>query len=47
MRWLDVPQDLHDPAFASLHAALQATQQRVTAVIGMLGAFKHGVVEGR
>jgi hypothetical protein len=47
MRWLNVPQDLHDPAFASLHAALQATQQRVTSVVGMLGAFKHGVVEGR
>jgi poly-gamma-glutamate capsule biosynthesis protein CapA/YwtB (metallophosphatase superfamily) len=47
MRWLDVPKDLHDPAFASLHSALQATQERVTSVVGMLGAFKHGVVEAR
>jgi Bacterial capsule synthesis protein PGA_cap len=47
MRWLDVPKDLHDPAFESLRPALKATQERVTSVVGMLGAFKHGVVEAR
>jgi hypothetical protein len=47
MRWLNVPQDLHNPADAALRPALLATQQRVTSVVGMLGAFKHGVVEGR
>ncbi|MBA2560734.1 MAG: CapA family protein [Propionibacteriales bacterium] len=47
MRWLNVPQDLNDPAFASLRPALAATRQRVSSVVGMLGAFKHGVVEGQ
>jgi poly-gamma-glutamate capsule biosynthesis protein CapA/YwtB (metallophosphatase superfamily) len=46
MRWLNVPQDLDDPAFASLRPALAATDQRVTDVIGSLGAFRRGVTEG-
>ncbi len=47
MRWLDVPKDLHDPAFASLRPALRATQARVSADVDMLGAFRHGVTEAR
>ena len=47
MRWLNVPQDLHDPAYAALRPTLRATDERVSAVVGMLGAFAHGVVEGR
>jgi Bacterial capsule synthesis protein PGA_cap len=47
MRWLDVPKDLHDPAFASLRPALRATQARVSADVDMLGAFNHGVTEVR
>jgi hypothetical protein len=46
MRWLNVPQDVDDPAFASIRSALQATGQRVTEVIGSLGAFSKGVTEG-
>ena len=46
MRWLNVPQDLDDPAYASLHPALSATDRRVTDVIGSLGAFRRGVTEG-
>jgi poly-gamma-glutamate capsule biosynthesis protein CapA/YwtB (metallophosphatase superfamily) len=46
MRLLNVPASLDDPKYASLHSALLATQQRVTDVIGSLGAFKKGVVEG-
>jgi poly-gamma-glutamate synthesis protein (capsule biosynthesis protein) len=47
MRWLDVPKDLHDPAFASLRPKLRATRARVSADVGMLGAFEHGVIEAR
>ena len=47
MRVLDVPASLDDPRYASLHSALLATEQRVTDVIGSLGAFKKGVVEGK
>ncbi len=46
MRWLNVPKDLDDPSFASLHAQLKATGERVRAVIGSRGAFKRGVTEG-
>jgi hypothetical protein len=46
MRVLDVPASLGDPKYASLRPALLATEQRVTDVIGSLGAFKKGVVEG-
>lgn len=46
MRWLDVPKDLSDPAYASLHADLLATQARVRADVNLLGALKHGVTEG-
>lgn len=46
MRWLDVPKDLNDPAFASLHADLLATQARVRANVNLLGALRHGVTEG-
>jgi poly-gamma-glutamate capsule biosynthesis protein CapA/YwtB (metallophosphatase superfamily) len=47
IRWLDVPKDLHDPAFASLRPALRATQARVSADVNLLGALEHGVVEAR
>lgn len=47
MRWLDVPAGLADPNETGLHRALAATEDRVTDVVGMLGAFRHGVVEGR
>jgi poly-gamma-glutamate capsule biosynthesis protein CapA/YwtB (metallophosphatase superfamily) len=47
MRWLNVPQDVNDPEFAAIRSALEATGQRVTDVIGSLGAFKKGVAEGR
>jgi poly-gamma-glutamate synthesis protein (capsule biosynthesis protein) len=47
MRVLNVPASLDDPKYASLHSALLATQQRVTDVIGSLGAFKKGVLEGK
>jgi poly-gamma-glutamate synthesis protein (capsule biosynthesis protein) len=47
MRWLDVPKALHDPAFASLRPALQATQARVSADVHVPGAFQRGVVEAR
>jgi poly-gamma-glutamate synthesis protein (capsule biosynthesis protein) len=47
MRWLNVPQDIRDPAYAGLHDQLAATQERVREVIGSLGAFKKGVTEGR
>ena len=46
MRVLNVSASLDDPKYASLHSALLATQQRVTDVIGSLGSFKKGVVEG-
>jgi len=46
MRWLNVPQDLDDPAYASLRPALSATDRRVTEVIRSLGAFRRGVTEG-
>jgi len=46
MRWLNVPRSLEDRDLAGLHGALEATQQRVSEVVGMLGAFKRGVVEG-
>jgi poly-gamma-glutamate capsule biosynthesis protein CapA/YwtB (metallophosphatase superfamily) len=46
MRLLNVPASLDDPTNASIHSALLATQERVTDVIGSLGAFKKGVVEG-
>ena len=46
MRWLNVPQDIDDPAYASLRPALSATDRRVTEVIGSLGAFRRGVTEG-
>jgi hypothetical protein len=46
MRWLNVPQDVGDPDFAAQQAELEATEQRVTDVIGSLGAFKEGVTEG-
>lgn len=47
MRWLNVPQDIDKPAYASLRPALEATQQRVAGYVGSLGAFNHGVVEGK
>jgi poly-gamma-glutamate synthesis protein (capsule biosynthesis protein) len=47
MRLINVPASLDDPKYASLHSALLATQQRVRDVIGSLGAFKKGVVEGQ
>jgi poly-gamma-glutamate capsule biosynthesis protein CapA/YwtB (metallophosphatase superfamily) len=46
MRLLNVPASLDDPRYASLRPSLLATQQRVKEVIGSLGAFKKGVVEG-
>ncbi len=46
MRWLDVQKDLKNPAFASLHSDLLATQARVRSDINLLGALKHGVTEG-
>jgi poly-gamma-glutamate synthesis protein (capsule biosynthesis protein) len=46
MRWLDVPKDLKDPAYASLRPQLLATQARVRANVNILGALKHGVTEG-
>jgi hypothetical protein len=46
MRWLNVPKDLDAPKFAALHDELRATGERVKAVIGSRGAFKHGVTEG-
>jgi poly-gamma-glutamate capsule biosynthesis protein CapA/YwtB (metallophosphatase superfamily) len=46
MRLINVPASLDDPEYASLRPALLATEQRVTDVIGSLGAFKKGVVEG-
>jgi poly-gamma-glutamate capsule biosynthesis protein CapA/YwtB (metallophosphatase superfamily) len=47
MRWLDVPKDLRDPAFAARRPALRATQARVAAAVDMLGALRHGVSEAR
>ncbi|MBA3233256.1 MAG: CapA family protein [Propionibacteriales bacterium] len=47
MRLLNVAKDLHDPAFGDLHDALQATQDRVSTVIDMRGAFAKGVTEGK
>jgi poly-gamma-glutamate synthesis protein (capsule biosynthesis protein) len=47
MRLINVPASLDDPKYASLHGALLATQARVREVIGSLGAFKKGVVEGQ
>lgn len=47
MRWLNVPKSLDDPRYAGIHGNLDAAGQRVTQVIGSLGAFKRGVVEGR
>ncbi|MEP6665072.1 MAG: CapA family protein [Nocardioidaceae bacterium] len=46
MRWLNVPKDVDDPAFASLQGELRATGERVKAVIGSRGAFRRGVTEG-
>jgi poly-gamma-glutamate synthesis protein (capsule biosynthesis protein) len=46
MRLLNVPASLDDPKYASLRSSLLATQQRVEEVIGSLGAYKLGVVEG-
>ena len=46
MRWLDVPKQLAHGG-GSRRAALHATSERVTDVIGSLGAFRKGVVEGR
>jgi len=47
MRWLNVPSSLKNPDYAGLRSQLQATQDRVSEVIDMLGAFKRGVVEGK
>jgi poly-gamma-glutamate capsule biosynthesis protein CapA/YwtB (metallophosphatase superfamily) len=47
MRWLNVSKSLADPAYAGLHDGLEATDQRVTDVVGSLGAFDKGVVEGQ
>jgi poly-gamma-glutamate capsule biosynthesis protein CapA/YwtB (metallophosphatase superfamily) len=47
MRWLNVPQDLDDPDYSGSRSALEATGQRVTDVVGSLGAFKKGVTEGK
>ena len=47
MRWLNVRDDLRDPRYADRRAELQATNARVTAVIGSRGAFRQGVVPGR
>jgi poly-gamma-glutamate capsule biosynthesis protein CapA/YwtB (metallophosphatase superfamily) len=47
MRLLNVPASLDDAKYASLRPSLLATQQRVREVIGSLGAFKRGVVEGQ
>jgi len=46
MRYLNVPASLADPRYADLRDDLRATEQRVTEVIGMEGALRHGVVEG-
>lgn len=46
MRWLDVPKDLADPAYAALHSDLLATQARVRGNVNLLGALRHGVTEG-
>jgi len=46
MRWLEVPRDLKDPAYASIRSQLLATQARVRADVNLLGALKHGVTEG-
>lgn len=45
MRWLDVPKDLTDPAYAALHSDLVATEARVRANVNLLGALQHGVTE--
>ncbi len=44
---LDVPADVAALGRAGLRPALAATEHRVTGVVDMLGAFGHGVVEGR
>ena len=46
MRWLDVPKDLKNPAYAALRPQLLATQARVRENVDLLGALKHGVTEG-
>jgi hypothetical protein len=46
MRWLDVPKDLSNPAYASIRPQLLATQARVRADVNLLGALRHGVHEG-
>jgi poly-gamma-glutamate synthesis protein (capsule biosynthesis protein) len=46
MRWLNVPRSVDNPDYAGLRSALEATQDRVTEVVGSLGAFKRGVTEG-
>ncbi len=47
MRLLNVPKAIRDPAYAGLRGQLQATQARVTAVIGQRGAFDQGVRRGQ
>lgn len=46
MRWLNATK-ADDPDEAAYASALAAAEERVTEVVGSLGAFKHGVVEGR
>lgn len=45
-RVLDVPRALQEPRYASLRTQLLATQARVRSDVNLLGAFRHGVVEG-
>lgn len=47
MRWLDVPKDLDNPAYASIRPQLLATQARVKSDVNLLGALGDGVTEGR
>jgi hypothetical protein len=46
MRWLDVPKDLNDPAYALYRPQMLAAQTDVRHDINLLGALKHGVTEG-
>jgi poly-gamma-glutamate synthesis protein (capsule biosynthesis protein) len=45
-RVLDVPRALEQPEYAGLRSQLLATQERVRSDVNLLGALKHGVVEG-
>lgn len=47
MRWLDIPKDLDDPAYAALRPQMLADQKAVRDDVNLLGALKLGVTEGR